>query len=126
MSGRWSGGLAASALVGLLWAFTAAGIMTIGIFVAPFAAVATWLTVRFVGGRGVWGAALCGVALMPGWIAILNRDGPGNVCHSGLNWESCTEEMSPWPWAAAALVLFAAGVFLTVRRVRRHREIVGR
>lgn len=46
------------------------------------------------------------------YVAWLNRAGPGNVCHSIRNGQACTEEWSPWPWAAAGLVVIAAGIAL--------------
>jgi hypothetical protein len=106
-------------VVGLLWAFTAAAMMSVGVLALPVALLATWLSARYLHVPGRLGAALSGVALIPAYIAILNREGPGTVCHVSGNTTSRTDEMSPWPWAAAAIGLLGAGAVLIVRSVRR-------
>jgi hypothetical protein len=106
------------AAVGLLWGLTCLSMLTIGIFVLPLAMFAAWYATRQARWTGAVGSALCGVAALPTFVAIMNREGPGTVCHSGPNWTSCSTHASPWPWAAAAVVLFAAGVTLIVRTIR--------
>lgn len=103
------------AVVGLLWAFTAAAMMTVGVFVLPITLLATWAAARFFRVPGQSGTVLCGFALIPGCIAILNRDGPGTACHTSGITTSCTDEMSPWPWAGGAVVLVVLGVTLIIR-----------
>lgn len=111
-------GTGAWALAGLLWAFSAAAILTVGVFAIPPAALATWLTVRHAGTRLI-GAALCGAALLPGYIALLNREGPGTVCHSDATPQTCSDQLSPWPWAFAAVLLFGIGVAVVRHALRR-------
>jgi len=64
--------------------------------------------------------ALSGAGVLPLVVAWLNRDGPGDVCRTWADGQSCTEEWSPWPWLAAGVALVAAGIVLTVV-TSRHR-----
>ncbi len=62
-----------------------------------------------------------GLFALPGWVsglaagpvvgAVLNRSGPGSVCTGS----GCTDQTSPWPWVAVALVLAGLGAYLFLR-----------
>ena len=65
-----------------------------------------------------WGMAgmISGAGLPLLYVAWLNRDGPGTVCTvHGLATE-CTDEWSPWPFLAVAVVLAVVGVVVFVRQ----------
>ena len=61
---------------------------------------------------------VCGIGLVPGYIAFLNRDGPGNVCQTVAGGQECGQQWNPWPFAAVAVLLIAAGIvaFVLLRR----------
>jgi hypothetical protein len=64
-----------------------------------------------------WGMAglLSGAALPMFFLAWLNREGPGEVCHADGQSISCSDEWSPWPWVVAGVVLVVAGIVVFVR-----------
>jgi hypothetical protein len=87
------------------------GALTIGIFVLPVAmGAAILLGTRRRGTTGVIGA-VGGLGLPLLYVAYLNRDGPGNVCHALRGGGgSCSDEWDPWPFlvVGVALVVLAA------------------
>ena len=110
--------LAGAALAGvLLFAFTLYSVAALALAVA--------LGCLALSLRGTNASALgllLGVAASLAYVAWLNRGGPGDVCTTDVgHGQTCTQEWSPWPWLAAALVLAAAAVsgFLAARRERR-------
>jgi len=106
------------AVVGVGAALSLLGVMTIGIFIAPVVGLMVVVLLRVDGStRGLPGL-LAGVAVPFGWVAYLNREGPGEICHSNLNGSECTQEWSPWPWVAIAVVLVAVSVVMFVRASR--------
>jgi hypothetical protein len=104
---RW---FAAWALVGVLYSFAVIGLLSIGIFLLPIALIGTWVVSRqprsVIGIPGV----LAGLGIAPLFVALVNRDGPGQVCTTSATSSSCTQELSPWPWLIAGLVLLAVGI----------------
>lgn len=66
-----------------------------------------------------WPAALIGLAVAPGYVAWLNRNGPGEVCRTASDGVTCIEQWNPWPIAAGALLLVLVGVALLVIPGRR-------
>jgi len=64
-----------------------------------------------------WGMTglLSGAAVPVLWVAWNNRHGPGTVCTSDALSTQCTDEWSPWPWVALAVVLVAVSVVAFVR-----------
>lgn len=96
--------------VGVLAAFGLAAILTIGLpFLVLAAALAAFLAWRGVTGRGATGLALGGAAVA-GYLAWLNRGGPGDVCTSAGASTSCTTEASPWPFIVVAALLAAGSI----------------
>ena len=121
--GRGWGWFYAWAFVGALYCLSVLGAMTIGVFVLPFAVVLTVVIANRPGARAGRYGLVSGAALPFAYVALLNRDGPGNICRTFENatssGESCTQEWSPWGFALAALFLAAAGVFLFTRSASR-------
>jgi hypothetical protein len=109
----------AGAILGLLT------ILTIGIFVLP----ATVLLAVLLGWRGrtlqAGPGVVTGLGLIPLYVAYLNRGGPGTVCTTAALSQSCTQEMSPWPWLAAGLCLAGAGAVLSMGVRRFHQAARG-
>jgi hypothetical protein len=124
--GRWRDArhLAGWAAVGAGTTLAALTVLTIGVFVlVPTAAVALVLA-RRAGGRLAGPGLVLGAGLPLLYVGYLNRGGPGMVCTSTATGESCTQQMSPWPWVAAGLLLMGSGVAMSVlahrsRRARR-------
>lgn len=110
-------------LLGGGFAFGFLAIASIGIVVLPIVLVLAMVAGRRGGtGRGVLGLISgAGVPLL--YVAWLNRDGPGQACHSITNGVECTEQMSPWPWLGVAFALMAAGVTLFAAIGGRSRTI---
>lgn len=100
-------------IAGLLWGFTLAGMLTIGVYLLPLAALCTLIGVlvpRFRGPAAFW--MLSGVGVVPLHIAWLNRFGPGEHCETTPMTVSCTEMWSPWPFVAVGLLMVVAGIGL--------------
>jgi hypothetical protein len=92
---------------------------TIGVFVLPATAGLAGLLWCFADRRLAGPGLLAGLGLVPLYIGYLNRGGPGTVCTSTVLAQSCTQEMSPWPWAAAGLCLAEAGVAVKIKLTRQ-------
>ena len=100
---------AAWMLVGGLYAFSLAAMLTIGLIVLPIPVVATVLLARTARARRGALGLVAGIALPLFYISLLNRDGPGMICSAIDGGTACTQEMSPWPWFAAGLIFLAGG-----------------
>lgn len=111
-----------------LWTLAGAGVavgilgmLTVGIVVLPAAAALTallaWRGDRRMAGPGL----LAGSGMVPMYVGYLNRGGPGMACTTTAVSGACTQEVSPWPWLAAGLLLVTAGVALLLRRRARSR-----
>jgi hypothetical protein len=112
--GLWAGIGAAGAL-GVLT------VPTIGLFllatVAALGAALAWRGHHRQAGPGI----VTGLGLPLLYIGYLNRGGPGLVCGSTAVSQTCSQLMSPWPWAGAGLALLLSGAFwLAARRNGRH------
>lgn len=107
------------ALVGALAAFGLVALLTVGIFVLAAAAVLILLAVALKIDTRALPALAIGAAVIPFYIAILNRSGPGTICTRTATETSCGEQMSPWPWVAVGVALLAGGVILLLRTSRR-------
>jgi hypothetical protein len=101
--------------------FVVLGAMSIGILILPFAVLATVLVARRPAAAMGAPGLVSGLGLPFLFIAYLNRDGPGNVCHgTGDGGTSCVEEWTPWPWLLAGGALLLLGVFMFRRRQGLH------
>lgn len=117
---RW-GWFGAWLLVGCAASLGVLSILTIGIFVLPVAGAAVVVLATRRGAIDGVPGFLSGLSVPLFYVAYLNRDGPGTVCEVTRGGGHCTDEWSPWPWFAAGVVLFIAGVaiFVWVQRSRR-------
>lgn len=116
---RW-GWFAAWCVVGGLYSLAFLGAFTIGVFVLPFALVATILLSRHHGDVSAIGV-VSGLGAPLLYVAYLNRSGPGTICTTTRDGHSCVDEWSPLPWAAVGLILIVGAVvlFAKLRRVGR-------
>ena len=101
------------ALCGALSAFGTVALLTIGL---PFLLAGS--VMGFVGMlrprlRNESAAfAMVGAAVVPAYLAWLNRGGPGEVCHNTATTTSCAEAWNPWVFVVFAVLLAAGGVVL--------------
>jgi hypothetical protein len=116
---RTLGWFGAWMVVGALWALSILGMMTIGIFVLPFAIAAT-VALRHKPGAS---AILTGLGLLLLYIAWLNRYGPGEHCTITPNSQSCQEMFNPWPWLLSGTALVFGGIGLFARQTARRSSI---
>ncbi|MFJ4783609.1 hypothetical protein [Streptomyces sp. NPDC088794] len=107
-------------MVGGCLAFGLAALLTVGIAFIAVAAVAAVFLLR-TGPREAIVGGLAGLALPAFYLAYLNREGPGNVCHTTVDGSTCTDEYAPVPFLAVGTTLFVAGflIFLMLERRRR-------
>jgi hypothetical protein len=118
---RW---VTAWTAVGIAWGVVVIGALTIGPFVLPAAALGTFLLLRHDPARPASPAVVAGLGAVPLYVAFLNRGGPGTVCTTTTTSQSCSGEMSPWPWVIVGLVLVGAAVRL-LSRPRRTTRVGG-
>jgi hypothetical protein len=97
--------------------------MTIGVFILPFAVLAAVGLARQPTARPLWPAALFGAGLPLLFVAYLNREGPGEVCHAIAGGESCTQEFNPLPWLVAGALVIAVAVLFLRRSLRQQRSM---
>jgi hypothetical protein len=105
-------------VLGAGYALSLLGALTIGVFILPFVLGATVVVVRRPGSRAGGAGLISGLGLPLLYVAYLNRDGPGTICTRSARGQSCTEELSPWPWLALAAALIVIGL-LAFRIARR-------
>lgn len=111
---RWLA-VAGWVVVGVLWALTIAGMMTIGVFVLPVAVIGTVLMRLRPAAREGWTGVLAGPGVIACYIGYLNRGGPGTVCSTTPGGGStCTDAMNPWPFLAVGLIFLIGAVLATV------------
>ncbi|GAA3646394.1 hypothetical protein GCM10022237_02310 [Nocardioides ginsengisoli] len=95
-------------------------LLTIGIFLLAAAILLAYVGLRLGALRdAVLLAAVAGAGLPLLYVAWLNREGPGTVCHTSGSTTSCTELWAPWPWAVAGAGIVLAAVLLIVLLNRR-------
>jgi hypothetical protein len=108
---------AAWLLIGAAYAVGVLGAATIGVFVLVIAVAGTAVVLRRRGSTEGVPGLVAGVGVVALAIAVMNRDGPGEVCTRTATSVSCADQWSPWPWLAIGAVLVAASLaWLAVRR----------
>ena len=103
-------------IVGAALAVSVLGMMTIGLFVFPFALLGLLAMLKWGGNPKSRVGLLSGVGLPFIYIAYLNRGGPGMVCSPYANGgQQCTQEYSPWPFLIVGAILILLGVVMFLR-----------
>ena len=103
-------------VVGAALSFGVLALMTIGIFILPFALLGLFILLKWGGDRRSSVGLISGVGLPLLYVAFLNRDGPGTICSPyGNGGQQCMDEWSPWPWFLIGAALVATGIALFVR-----------
>lgn len=81
-----------------------------GIYLAPVVLIAAALLLALTPiDRSLLGA-VSGAAAPLFYVAWVNREGPGMVCHLDASGGSCSERWNPWPWLVVGVVLLSVGV----------------
>ena len=107
-------------LVGGLVSLGVLALLSIGIVLIAAGVVVAVVLLLHPGGRGAARLGLLsGMGLPLLYVAALNREGPGDVCHDFEGGVKCEQQWSPWPFLAVGLGLVVAGVVLYVLAVRR-------
>ena len=120
--GRW---YAAWSSVGAVSTLALLSLMSIGVFLIPFA-VAGWAALLLKpAARPAMVAVVSGFGLPVLYIAFLNRDGPGTVCRARSGGQSCLDEWSPWPFLAVGGILVLGGALAAVLVARQGSGAVG-
>ena len=101
----------------VLWAAVGAGgclallgALTIGIFVAPVAALLAFVLLLTTDTDRSMAGIASGMSAPLFYVAWLNHDGPGEVCRVREHFTACAEQWSPWPWLVAGFALAAVGI----------------
>ncbi len=103
-------------VVGAALSFSVLALMTIGIFILPFALLGLFILLKWGGDRRSSVGLISGLGLPLLYVAFLNRDGPGTICSPyGNGGQQCMDEWSPWPWFLIGAALVATGIALFVR-----------
>jgi len=107
-------------VIGAVGGFGLIGMLSIGLpFVVLAAVVTVWLLTRHPDSRtGLWGL-VGGAAVIAGFLAWMNRGGPGEVCSTAGDVTSCQQAWNPVPFALVALMLLGCGVTAFVLAQRR-------
>ncbi|MCQ9181367.1 hypothetical protein KMT30_20420 [Streptomyces sp. IBSBF 2953] len=95
-----------------------AALLSVGVVLLLLAAGAAGLLL-WRSPRNAMVGLLAGLAVPLFYIAYLNRSGPGTVCRTAADGQTCTDEYTPVPFLVGAVILLCAG-FLTFL-VLRHR-----
>jgi hypothetical protein len=100
-------------IVGALLGLGIEALLTIGAGVLLAAGVLGLLGSRLPALQNRSAAAVpAGVGLAVAYLAWINRGGPGTVCETTSSSMSCTDEVSPWPFVAVAVLLVVTSVAL--------------
>ncbi|MEU5770071.1 hypothetical protein [Streptomyces asoensis] len=100
-----------------------AALLSVGAVLLFLAAVAAGLLLRKTPKNAIVGLS-AGLAVPLVYLTYLNRDGPGTVCHASVDGQSCTDEYTPIPFLAGAVILLCAG-FLTFIMLHRRSKRTG-
>ena len=115
---RWTW-FAAWLIIGAGYALSLLGAASIGLFVLPLPVLATILLARRQPAKAGLPGLISGLGIPLLYVAYSNRAGPGTICTTITGGgQDCTDEWSPWPWLAAAVILQALGVAASIARQR--------
>jgi hypothetical protein len=108
-------------VVGALVGLGVAALLTIGAALLLLASVLVLVASRVPALRSpAVGGGLAGIGLAVFYLAWLNREGPGTVCHTTATSVDCTDEWSPWPFVAVGVALVLGSVLLVQLLRRRY------
>jgi hypothetical protein len=109
--------------VGIGYAFSVIGALTVGPYLLPLPVALTILLLRRPATRVGLPGLVSGLSFPVFYVAYLNRGGPGDVCSTTGSGQSCTTEWNPWPWVAVAVLLLALGAVVIVIQQHRHDDL---
>ncbi|MGW2618157.1 hypothetical protein [Streptomyces sp. NPDC001500] len=94
-----------------------AALLSVGVVLLLVAAAAAGLLLR-KSPRNAIAGLMAGPAVPLLYLAYLNRGGPGTVCRTTADGQSCTDAYAPVPFLAGAVVLLCAGfvIFMVFHR----------
>ncbi|MER6559265.1 hypothetical protein ABT300_16300 [Streptomyces sp. NPDC001027] len=98
-----------------------AALLSVGVVLLLVAAVAAGLLLRTSPRNAIVGLS-AGPAVPLFYLAYLNRGGPGTVCRTSADGQSCTDEYTPIPFLVGGLVLLCAGFLIFMALHRRSRR----
>jgi hypothetical protein len=106
-------------IIGAGYAVSLLGAASIGLFVLPLPVLATILLARRQHASSGLPGLISGLGIPLLYVAYLNRAGPGTICTTITGGgQDCTDEWSPWPWLAAAVILLGLGLAAFIARQR--------
>ena len=114
--GRSYGWLASVIVLVVLWVAPFLGAFAFGSRFATLALVATAAWIAYASVRHGVPGMLFGVGLALVYLANVNSEGPGTVCHLG----QCRTESNPWLLGSAGFGVIVIGSVLLVRRRHQH------
>lgn len=114
---RWTW-FAAWLIVGAGYALSLLGAASIGLFVLPLPVLATILLARRQNASSGLPGLISGLGIPLFYVAYVNRAGPGTICTAISGGQDCSDEWSPWPWLAAAVILLGLGLAVFIARQR--------
>jgi hypothetical protein len=114
---RWAW-FAAWLIIGAGYTLSLLGAASIGLFVLPLPVLATILIARRQHASSGLPGLISGLGIPLLYVAYLNRAGPGTICTITSGGQDCTDEWSPWPWLAAAMILLGLGLAAFIARQR--------
>jgi hypothetical protein len=115
---RWAW-FAAWLVIGAGYSLSVLGAATIGLFALPPTALATILIARRQHATSGLPGLISGLGIPLLYVAYLNRRGPGSICTAITGGgQNCSDEWSPWPWLAAAVILLSLGLAVFMARQR--------
>jgi hypothetical protein len=107
-------------LVGVLWATSVAGAASIGLFILPFAGLATWFLVRRPDVRSGMPGLIAAGGLPFFFVAGLNHTPQGTVLRGSNGGPvSGFVRTNPWPWVTVGVLFIVVGVVVFFVLTRR-------
>ncbi|MCP2343843.1 hypothetical protein [Actinomadura rupiterrae] len=106
-------------LLGAGYGLGVVGLLSIGVLLLPVCGAITVLVLLRWPGRGGLAGLICGPSAPLGYVAYLNRHGPGTVCSTTEHAQSCVEQTDPRMWAIAAACFLIVGLAVEYAVLRR-------